>query len=290
MNNVFAMVSLKNSSFYTNYALESFFKCTKIDNNDEFILINNDNDKVDKFLTYQKINVINNKIPFSFAKNVNQGINVAKKNKKNLIFLNNDIIFTKNWFEPLKQDSNCISIPVSNQLFLYHTECKNLILKPTMNFKDFNNNYDLLDKIVAKHIERFKSQLQFQTLLMPFFCFKLPYKILYEIGDFDESFGIGGGEDIDYRIRCALKGYEVNFFSNSYLLHFHGKSTWDGNETIEQTQARNKFYTEAFTKKWGEQITKIFLKDDFSNITINENLHDLFKPNKFGDLIRKLLK
>jgi len=290
MNNVFAMVTLKNSSFYTDYALESFFRYTEIDNSDEFLLINNDGDKLDKFSIYKKINVLNNNVPFSFAKNVNQGIAVAKKDKKNLVFLNNDIIFTKKWFVPFKQDSNCISIPVSNQLFLYHTECKNLILKPTMNFKNFNKNYDLLNKIVAKHMERFKSQLQFQTLLMPFFCFKLPYKILSEIGDFDETFGIGGGEDIDYRIRCAIKEYQVNFFTNSYLLHFHGKSTWDGSETKEQTKARNKFYTEAFIKKWGEKITKIFLKNDFSNTSVDEKLHGLFKPDKFGDLIRKTLK
>ena len=140
------------------------------------------------------------------------------------MFLNNDIIFTKNWFEPLKLDFKSISIPVSNQLFLYHTECKNLILKPTMNFKDFNENYDLLNKIVTKHKERFKSQHQFQTLLMPFFVSKYHIKILCQIGSFDESFGKGGGEDIDYRIRCALKGYEVNFLSDSYLLHIHGKS------------------------------------------------------------------
>ena len=290
MNNVFAMITLKNSSFYTGYALESFFKYTEIDDGDEFLLINNDGDKVEKFSIYKKINVFNNDIPFSFAKNVNQGIDLAKKNKKNLVFLNNDIIFTKNWFEPLKLDFESISIPVSNQLFPYHTESKNLILKPTMNFKNFNVNYDLLNKIVTKHKERFKSQQQFQTLLMPFFCFKVPYKILCEIGSFDESFGKGGGEDIDYRIRCALKGYEVNFLSDSYLLHFHGKSTWDGNETVKQTETRNKLYTEVFLKKWGIEMTKIFLKNDFSNIFVNDNLHDLFKPDKFGDLIRKILK
>ena len=37
-------------------------------------------------------------------------------------------------------------------------------------------------------------------------------------------------------------------------------------------------------------MTKIFLKNDYSNILVNNNLHGLFKPDKFGDLIRKILK
>ena len=45
---------------------------------------------------------------------VNQIINIARKSKKNAIFLNNDIIFTKNWFEPLKMNSKSVSIPASN--------------------------------------------------------------------------------------------------------------------------------------------------------------------------------
>ena len=81
---------------------------------------------------------------------------------------------------------------------------------------------------------------------MPFFCFKIPYKILNEIGYFDKSFGKCGGEDIDYRIRCAIKGYDVNFLVHSYLLHFHGKSTWDGNETKDEIEERNKIYVNEF--------------------------------------------
>ena len=42
MNNVFAMVTLKSSNFYTGYALQSFFKYTEMEDDDEFLLINND--------------------------------------------------------------------------------------------------------------------------------------------------------------------------------------------------------------------------------------------------------
>ena len=125
---------------------------------------------------------------------------------------------------------------------------------------------------------------------MPFFCFKIPYLILNEVGYFDKIF-VCGAEDVDYRIRCAQKGYDVNFLADSYLLHFHGKSTWDGGETNNQIEKRNKLYTEAFLKKWGEDITQIFiLRKNFSNILHNRGLNEIFKQGRFKELIKQLLK
>ena len=257
---------------------------------DEFLLINNDYSKIDKFSIYNKINIVKNNQPLSFAENINQGISIAIKNQKNLVFLNNDIIFTKNWFNPLKLDSRNISIPVSNQLFPYNSDCGNLKLTATMSFEEFNENYDLLNDIVTRHKKKFQSDQKFQTPLMPFYCFNAPHKILNDVGYFDKSFGKGGGEDIDYRMRCAIKGYEVNFLLDSYLLHFHGKSTWDGGETKDQIEARNKTYTETFKKKWGEEMTQLFIiRKDFSDVLSRKDLKDLFKKGKFGDLIRQLV-
>ena len=284
------MVTMKSSNHYTNFALKSFFDQTKLDETDEFLLIDNDGNNIDAFSVYKKVQIIKNKKKLSFAENVNQSIKIAVESKKNIIFLNNDIIFTKKWFEPLESVSNCISIPVNNQLFSYQTNCGNLKLKPVMQLQDFGDSHDLLNEIVDMHKKKFSFKQYFQTPLMPFFCFKAPYDILNDIGYFDESFGLGGGEDIDYRIRCAIKGYEVNFVLDSYLLHFHGKSTWDGNETLSETEERNKIYTEVFLKKWGTKLTRIFLtRKDFLDILKDNKIDDLFKKGRFGDLIRKII-
>ena len=284
------MSTIRSSHFYTAYAVKSFFQFTKTDDTDEFLLIDNDGNNMDEFSSNKEIDIKKNSIPLSFAENVNQGIAAAIKSKKNLVFLNNDIIFTKKWFEPLSSNSENISIPVCNQLFQYKSDCETLQLRPTMNFKDFNENYDLLNNIVTKHKIKFQHHQTFQAPLMPFYCFKIPYKILNEIGYFDKSFGKCGGEDIDYRIRCAIKRYDVNFLVHSYLLHFHGKSTWDGNETKDEIEERNKTYTETFLRKWGKELTQIFiLRRDFSDILEIKGLGHLFKQGKFGELIRKLL-
>ena len=86
------------------------------------------------------------------------------------------------------------------------------------------------------------------------------------------------------------KGYDVNFLSDSYLLHFHGKSTWDGAEAKFQTEIRNEIYIKAFKKKWGSEMTQLFiLRKNFSNILSEKGLEDLFKQGKFGELARRMI-
>jgi len=290
MSNIFGMVTIKNTNYYTDYALKSFFKNTPINDDDDFFLIDNDGCETSKFSTYGKIKIIKNNHPLNFAENVNQIIDIAIKNKKDLIFLTNDLVFTEDWIKPVLLNSSDISIPSNNQIFQYQSDCGNLKLKVTMDSKDFNENYDLLNDIVKKHKKKFKSNQKFQTLLMPFSCFKIPYDILNQVGYLDTSYGTGGGEDVDYRIRCTIKGYDINFLLDSYLLHFHGRSTW-GIETEKQMEERNKKYTEVFLKKWGYDMTQIFiLRKDFQNILVEKGLDGILKKGKYGDLIRKLLK
>ena len=280
------MVTVKNSNFYTGHALESFFKYTQINDGDEFILIDNDNCDVNGFKNLNKIKLVKNLKPLNFAKNVNQVIDLAVQSKKDLIFMTNDIIFTNEWAKPLLWNSESISIPSNNQIFPYTSDCGNLKLKATMNFEDFNLKYNLLNEIVKNHKKNFKPNQKFETLLMPFFCFKLPLKIMIHVGHLDTSYGNGGGEDVDYRIRCILKGYNVDFLLDSYLLHFHGKSTW-AIETKEETEKRNNIYTKNFLNKWGQDMTQIFiLRKDFLNILEKKNLNDLFKQGKFSQIIK----
>jgi len=290
MSNLFSMVTLRSSLDYTHYSIDSFFKNTELNEDDEFLLIDNDGCELKKFYNNKKIQIIKNRLPLSFAGNVNQSIDRAIEKKKDLIFLNNDIIFTKDWFQPINLNNKSISIPANNQIFPYVSDCGNLKIGPVMNLKDFNNNFELLNEIVKKHKEKYKLLTKAQSLLMGFFCFKIPNHIMNKTGHFDDVF-VHGGEDVDYRIRCAKKGYEVDFILDSYLIHFYGKSSWDGAETEEEIRKRDKKYTEAFLKKWGKEMTQIFiLRKNFQNILIEKELNEIFKKGKYGDLIRKLLK
>ena len=290
MSNLFSMVTLKSSLDYTYYAIDSFFKNTELNEDDEFLLIDNDGCELKNFYNNKKIQIIKNKFPLSFAGNANQSIDCALEKKKDLIFLNNDIIFNKDWVQPINLNSKSISIPSNNQIFPYVSDCGNLKIKPVMNLEDFNNRHELLNEIVKKHKEKYKLLTKAQSLLMGFFCFKIPHHIMNEVGHFDDVF-VHGAEDVDYRIRCAKKGYEVDYISQSYLIHFYGKSSWDGVETEEETKKRNKNNIQEFSKKWGKEMAQIFiLRKDFQNIIVEKGLNEILEKGKYGDLIRKLLK
>jgi len=65
---------------------------------------------------------------------------------------------------------------------------------------------------------------------------------------------------MDYRIRCALRGFKTMVANHALTLHFHGKSSWDGNEsTYEEEQRRAKYIAKSM-QKWGFDLTEIFIK------------------------------
>lgn len=125
---------------------------------------------------------------------------------------------------------------------------------------------------------------------MGFYVFKLPSKIYNAVGLFDSQFGIGGGEDVDYRLRTLTAGYQVKYHSQSYLLHYAGKSTWDGPENSIETQKRNQQYMETFSKKWGEDLANLCLVggNPFPIIEKHE-LDNLIQRQEFNQAIKTLL-
>ena len=72
---VFLMITTKKSDHYTDLAISSFFRFTKLKPNDVFYLVDND-----QIVTTQRPNVtvIVNEQPKSFAKNINDIINIAE--------------------------------------------------------------------------------------------------------------------------------------------------------------------------------------------------------------------
>lgn len=114
---------------------------------------------------------------------------------------------------------------------------------------------------VAQQV-RMHPQLRGRTesfLHIGFYCFLLPCEIGVAVGLFDETYGRGGAEDVDYRIRAHLAGFDVRLALDSFVLHFMGKSTWRGAESPEETRARDTRYHQRFAEKWGQDLAQIFL-------------------------------
>jgi GT2 family glycosyltransferase len=280
---VYAMMACGNSDNYTDLALESFLKTTRLTKDDKFYLFDNDAVRTN---TDPNVNHIVNTVPQSFAKNINDAIDIA--DGRDVFVLSNDVVFTPNWNERFDQYNNAILLPSCNQTHTYSTDLLNLI--SYVRIEDYNNQFAELCKIAQFHKTKATYKF-FDALLMPFYVFRLPAAVYKKVGKFDESFGVGGGEDVDYRLRALFNGISVKYTDHSYLLHFGGKSTWDGTETVTDTEARDSMYESLFAEKWGVDLANLCLSRGNSMSVITAyNLRQYVEDRKFSDLIREVYK
>jgi GT2 family glycosyltransferase len=278
------MVTTRHSNAYTNYALSSLVEHTKFEPDDEVILIDNDNSYSglpEECRSRVKIRI--NERPHSFAANLNQTLDLARERQGDVVFLNNDLILSPNWFEPLRVQGNALLSPLSNAEVPYSEGA--LHCKLGMDLQDYLGNEQAFRNIIRRH--RNRSHGTMKMLTFAFFAVKLPYSVYSVVGPFDESFGIGGGEDKDYCIRCYQQGFELRFALNSYILHFQGKSTWRGAETPAETAARNLAYIGRFKEKWGDALFQVLIMNDLDLLT--PDLQEAYKRGEFPRLIEQLL-
>lgn len=280
---LFGMTTSASSSEYTIHAIQSFFRNTIFTSKDTFVLIDNDN--VFPEDSYAFINLIKNHKPQTFSQNVNLLINIAHNNDQDLVFLSNDIVLTPNWLPPLMVSDSVLTVPTCNQTHLY--QHKELNLTEEMNFEDYQGQYETLCEIVEHHKKEQTSDI-FERFLMPFYVFRIPKNIYRTVGYFDENF-INGGEDIDYRIRSLLSGFEVRYMTKSYVLHFNGKSTWRGHENQNTIKERDKKYREYFEQKWGADLKGLLLTHEVPGLVL-EKYNLLNSTMSFNDAIKTVWK
>jgi GT2 family glycosyltransferase len=278
------MVTTRHSNDYTNYALSSLIENTQFEKDDEVILIDNDNNYSGlPEACRSRVRIRPNAQPRSFAANLNQTLELAQEHQADVVFLNNDLIFSPNWFEPLRAQGPFLLSPLSNAEVPYSEGT--LHCKLVMDLQDYLGNEQSFRNIVRRHRNRSHGYLKILTF--PFFAVKIPYSVYSVVGHLDESFGAGGGEDKDYGLRCYQQGFELRFALNSYILHFQGKSTWRGGETNEETAARNSVYAARFKEKWGEALFQVLIMNDLAGLT--PDLQEAYKRGDFPTLIERLL-
>jgi glycosyltransferase involved in cell wall biosynthesis/GT2 family glycosyltransferase len=243
----YCMVSTHNSEEYTDLAINSFFRNTQFREQDRFFLIDNDG-KYQLTQNRDKITIISNHQPKSFAENMNFVMKLAFIDKSDFFGLNNDLFFTENWNKNFGTRKS-ISVPLCNQKLT--GEFGDLKIKSAMNINDFGGKENELNEFV-KTIDPQKVNINKEIL--GFHCFHIPYEVLSKVGFFDEKF-VNGAEDIDYRLRAYDLGFDMDVNCSSYLLHFYGKSTWRSGETKDSTLTREKNYRKYFEKKWGKSVS-----------------------------------
>lgn len=253
---VFGMVTTARSERFTAGALASFFKTTTFNDDDVFVLIDNDN--VVKYSIYPQMKLLSLKSPNSFATNINLLMTYAEERKADLVVLNNDLILTPGWREALEARDDIISLPACNQTHIYQDSTGQIIFDQTLDLDDYAGQWDILCQMAKNHSAN--NIGYFEQLHTSFYAFRLPRSIYQKVGKFDETFAPAGGEDVDYRIRALQAGHDTLYTNAAYILHFQGKSTWSGVEDSDATDNRNQSYFRRFVEKYGEDMANLLLK------------------------------
>jgi GT2 family glycosyltransferase len=295
---IFGMVTTRASDKYTLPALESFFRHTPIQPEDAFYLIDNDNSwEAPSGPLAARIKIIRNQQPKGFAANANQAVDLALSAKADLYFLNNDLIFPKNWITPLLVDDTSILSPLSPRELQYATSMINTKTKGVSSTFVITNPMDLetyLESPAAfdyvAEVHRKNAEGYWSIYTAPFFCIKIPYAVLKAVGHLDESYGVGGGEDYDYCLRAILAGFSVKCALASYILHFGGKSTWAGPEDAARREAREEQFMRVFEAKWGSKLFQLILRERSDIVTTSPELNELQQAGRLKEVVEKLLK
>jgi hypothetical protein len=282
MTRLFGMLHTANSAAYTPLALDSFWKHTQWSSENSFILIDNDHSYTAP--ASNRVEIVANTTPQSFAANANTLLKIARERRANLILLNNDLIFTPAWDLPLFIDEHTLTSPFCNQQIQYETP--HWKLQSAMSIAEFLGHADDLELIAAEHRARPAAILP--VMVFPFFAAHIPLHAQEKIGLFDESFGIAGGEDFDYCLRAYRAGLRCAFVQQSFLLHFGGKSSWSGAESSAARQTREQHFLARFREKWGQALGEIVLDDNLGVIERSPELQAAVTRKDFGLLIQTL--
>lgn len=284
---VFGMVTTSKSASYTPHALSSFFEHTTLNVGDRFLLIDNDGDfDATQLVHYPLVELCRNAQPQSFAANMNQALDIALSRQADLYFLNNDLIFSAGWIEPLLTDQPLILSPLSNRELQFQTNV--YVTTMSMMLADYLGKEKEFQLLAAAYRQQAKGY--YNVTVLPFFCVKVPYEILKVVGRLDESFGKGGAEDYDYCLRAILSGFQVKYALTSYILHFGGKSSWSGAETRAEQDAREHLFRTMFAVKWGEPLLRLFFFEDSTVLDEYPGLKEEIARGNHKQVVQTLMR
>lgn len=284
---LFGMITTKSSAQYTELALQSFFNTTSLESEDKFILIDNDcTYNLSESNSTGPIELVRPSYPRGFAANGNFLLERAREYRADLYFTNNDVVFTPNWITPLLDGQDQILSPISNREFRYKSNL--LDMNIVMGIADLDGKLDGLNKVAKEHSQRHAGFLK--VIALPFFCVKIPLNVSKVVGNFDEEFGLAGGEDYDYCLRAYLAGFSVLYALPSFILHFGGKSSWDSGEEKTKHQQREDHFLRYFEKKWGKTLYHLAMTDDTSATSSDPFVTKMIKSQDFSQLIATLKK
>lgn len=190
-----------------------------------------------------KILIITNTENLGFVRTCNKGLKVAKADY--VLLLNTDCIISRNTISKLMEHiENNLEIglicPISSN-------AANLTLDIFEGF-NYSQMNDLLEK-------KFKGQL-FDACTVVGNCLMITRKCLNVVGDLDEIYGNGYGEETDYQFRAMENGFQAKVAIDTYVFHKAEVSFGTSIEKQKKIQKNRKI----FFDRWGEKYEELHKK------------------------------
>ena len=165
----------------------------------ELILVwEGDDAEVEKVLrSYPQAKLVHNSPRKGFAGAMNSGLVVATGDY--YCFLNSDTVVTPNWLEEAVKAFDDKEVGLVTPTF---TEM------PPRQVSGQDDNFEYVsDPLSLKGV-----------------CFIISKEVIDKVGKWDESFGLGGGDDNDICTRIANTGYKLVIAKKSYIYHYGSAS------------------------------------------------------------------
>lgn len=235
------VIPVHNQWSLTRFCLRSLYRYTRVPI--EVIVVNNaSTDGTTKHLSkeFPEIKQIYNPEKRGFSASVNQGLRIAKG--KYLSTINNDTLPSYRWLinllRVMKHRSNCGVVgPLSNYVLpdqWLHTD-----LKRNKDIHSFCQRFNRPNPSKWRISDRLSG-----------FCLVFPREIWNIVGEFDENYGMGYYEDLDFSYRVRLAGYKCFIAGDTYVHHFGSKSFMKDNKDLaKQLSQQNRQY---FIRKWNK--------------------------------------
>ncbi len=226
-----------NALDYSRLCLKSIQEFTSVPY--ELVLIDNgSNDGTGEyFKTIPRAQIIRNEKNMGFPRGYNQGMKACSG--KYIVLINNDCVVSYNWL------SNMLSCARSDAAIgLVGPRGNNIngIQRMEREFNSIGEFYQFTSKFNTPDPQKW-----FEVNELVGFCLLLKRGVMDKIGYFDESFGLGTHEDIDYAIRARNGGFKLFCAGDVFVYHFSHRTFIANNIDLQEIYRRNKFI---FNQKW----------------------------------------
>ena len=264
------IIPIYNSPEWVKMCVYALFKNTPYDIIGKVILMNDNSDELTcncienlRKKYPEKIEVYKNTENLGFIKNVNKGF--KQTNAEYVLLLNTDCLVSKNTIPKLiehveKNNKIGLICPISSN-------AANISLDIFENY-----SYMQMDELLYNN---FKGQA-FDACTVVGNCLLITRECLEKVGDLDEIYGMGYGDETDYQFKAHAKGFEAKVAIDTYVFHKSEVSFGTSKEKQKRVEQNRKIFFDRWGKEYNERMA-IYEKNDPIKY-IKENLKIDKKP------------